>query len=321
MTSLGVIPQELVAALEALNRFVPEASRRAAASLELILDRWRATRHGPYGSKLTGDGFPVEFVFSSLDTAVRYTSEIAGPGLAPRERFGCALDLLDRLGQAAGFPLKNLQEGCATLHWGAWVGGRHTSAADRYKLYAEAPENLMPVAHSELDDALGRYRTLLESHAYVLRMTGFEPASGNLELYFYGRAMEPQELRKLLFFAGLASQEEDFFSLLEEASQHPARLRLPGTQHGFSVSLARGGEVETFTFFVFARSLFGTDISTRSSLLTLSERRGWNLEQYAAVSATLQRSQSPGPCHGIVSFIVKRRNPLGVSVGLRPWIS
>ena len=152
-------------------------------------------------------------------------------------------------------------------------------------------------------------------------MTGFDPASGNLELYFYGRAMEPQELRKLLFFSGLASQEEDFFSLLEEASQHPARLRLPGTQHGFSVSLARGGEVETFTFFVFARSLFGADISTRAALLTLSERRGWNLEQYAAVSATLQRPQSPGPCHGIVSFIVKRGNPLGVSVGLRPWIS
>ena len=201
------------------------------------------------------------------------------------------------------------------------MGGRHTSASDRYKLYAEAPESLTPAARSELDHAMRGYRTLLESHAYVLRMTGFDPASGNLEYYFYGRAMEPQELRKLLFFAGLASQEEDFFSLLEEASQHPARLRLPGTQHGFSVSLARGGEVQTFTFFVFARSLFGTDISTRSSLLTLSERRGWNLEQYAAVSATVQRRQGPGPYHGIVSFIVKRRNPLGVSVGLRPWIS
>jgi hypothetical protein len=188
-------------------------------------------------------------------------------------------------------------------------------------LYAEAPEKLTPAARSELDDALGGYRTLLESHAYVLRMTGFDPASGNLEFYFYGRAMEPQELRKLLFFSGLASREKDFFSLLEEASQHPARVRLPGTQHGFSVSLARGGEVETFTFFVFARSLFGADLATRSSLLTLSESRGWNLEQYAAVSATLQRPQSPGPCHGIVSFIAKRRNLLGVSVGLRPWIS
>ena len=321
MTSLGVIPPELAAALKALDRFVPGASRRAARSLEMILDRWHATRNGSHDSELTGDGFPVEFVFSSLDTAVRYTSEVAGPGLAPGQRLRCACDLLGALGQPAAFPLPTLQEGCAGLRWGAWIGGRHTSASDRYKLYAEAPESLTPAARSELDHALGGYRTLLESHAYVLRMTGFDPASGNLEFYFYGRAMEPQELRKLLFFSGLASQEEDFFSLLEEASQHPARLRLPGTQHGLSVSLGRGGDVETFTFFVFARSLFGTDISTRSSLLTLSERRGWNLEQYAAVSATVQRRQGPGPYHGIVSFIVKRRNPLGVSVGLRPWIS
>ena len=320
MTSLGVTPPELAAALKALEWFVPEASRRAAASLELILDGWSATGRAAYGSKLTGDGFPVEFVFSSLDAAVRYTSEVAGPGLAPPQRLRRGSDLLDALGHPAGFPLRNLQEGCAGLGWGAWIGGRHTSALDRYKLYVEAPENLTRAARSELDHALGGYRTLLESHAYRLRMAGFDSASGNLEFYFYGHAMEPQELRKLLFFCGLAKQEEDLFTLLEEASHRPARWRLPGTQHGFSVTLARGGEIESFTFFVFARSLFGSDTRTRSSLLTLSERRGWNLDQYAAVSATLPRPQVPGPCHGIVSFVVNRRNPLGVSVGLRPWI-
>ena len=320
MVSQGVIPPELAAALKALDRFVPEASRRATASLELILDRWHLTRDGPHQGQLTGDGFPVELVFSSLDTGVRYTCEVAGPGMPPKERLKSACDLLDALGQPTRFALTQLQTECATLGWGAWLGGRHTAESDRYKLYVETPENLTPAAQSELSAALGGYRTLLESHAYVLRMTGFDPVSGNLEFYFYGRTMDPQELRNLLLFSGLAHKEEHLFSLIGEASQRPARLRLPGTQHGFSISLAQGGTVETFTFFVFARSLFGTDFATRSALLTLSERRGWNLEQYAAVSA-LQRRQGQGPHHGIVSFIVKRCDLPGISVGLRPWIA
>jgi hypothetical protein len=121
-----------------------------------------------------------------------------------------------------------------------------------------------------------------------------------------------------LHFSGLADQNETLFCLLEEASQKPARIRLPGTQHGFSLSLKPGGEVETFTFFAFARSLFGADLSTRSALLTLAARRRWNLLHYAAVSADLQRQQEQGPRHGIVSFIVARASFPGISVGLRP---
>jgi hypothetical protein len=320
MISATVIPPELAAALKALDPLLPEASRRAADALELMFDRWRLTRDGPYGSKLTGDGFPIELVFSSLDAAVRYTCEVAGPGMAPKERLECACGLLEVFQQPAQFPLARLQDGCPNLSWGAWLGGRHTAGSDRYKVYAEVPKNLTSSARSELSEALGCYHAVLESHAYVLRIAGFDPVSERIELYFRGRALEPQELRGLLRFSGLADQEEALFSLLEDASQDSARVRLPGTQHGFSISLEPGGEVETFTFFVFARSLFGADPNTRSALLTLSKRRGWNLNHYAAVSALLQRQQGQGPRHGIVSFIVERCSPPGISVGLRPGI-
>ncbi|HEY5705973.1 MAG TPA: hypothetical protein VIS96_10400 [Terrimicrobiaceae bacterium] len=319
MVSPGVVPPELTASLKALAPLLPEASRRASAALEWILNRALPARDEPHDGKLTGDGFPVELVFSSLDTAIRYTCEV--PGLAPKQRLNYACRLSEALGQPLRFPLARLQEGCASLEWGAWLGGRHTATTDRYKVYAEAPDALTPAAISELNLALGDYRTLLESHAYALRIAGFAPGSQRLELYFRGRGLEPRELRGLLQFSGLADQQENLFSLLEAASRQPARVRLPGNQHGFSISLDPRGELDMFTFFVFARSLFGADPVTRSALLTLSESRGWNLEHYAAVSALLQRRQTRGPHHGIVSFIVKRHDLPGVSIGLRPGIA
>ena len=320
MVSALALPPEIAAALEVLDPILPGESRRAAAALEIISDRCRFARDRPYESRLTGDGFPVELVFSSLDTAIRYTCDVAGPEIAPSERLLCACRLLKALGHSPELPLPGLQEHCPDLCWGAWLGGRHTSTTDRYKIYVEVPENLPPPARRGLREALGRYQVLLESQSYSLRIAGVDPVSEKIELYFRGCSLEPRELRGLLGFSGMADQEEALFSLIEEATQHPARTQLPGSQHGFSISLAPAGDVETFTFFVFARSLFGADPNTRSALLTLSRRRGWILDHYAAVSALLQHQHGPGPRHGIVSFIIGRSRLPGVSVGLRPVI-
>jgi hypothetical protein len=314
----SVIPQELAAALTTLGRLTPMAARRAAEALEVILAQWHASCDGPHRGRLTGDGFPVELVFSNLDTAIRYTCEVGGPGMAPKERLESVRNLLSMFGEPASFPLHRLQEGSGQLHWGAWLGGRHTRTTGRYKVYVEAPEELVPAARKELADRLGDYRTLLQSHAYALRIVAFEPGSERLEFYFRGCLLQPKELAELLRFSGLAQHEEDLFCLLEETSRQPSRVRLPGTQHGFSLSLKVGGEIEIFTFFVFARSLFGTDLATRSALLSLAAQHGWNLEHYSAVSAGLEATARRGPSHGMVSFIVRKSDLPSISIGLRP---
>ena len=314
----SIIPQELAAALTTLGRLMPMTARRAAEALEVILAQWHSSCDGSHRGRLTGDGFPVELVFSSFDNAIRYTCEVGGPGMAPKERLESVRNLLSMLGKPASFPLHRLQESSAELHWGAWLGGRHTRTADRYKVYVEAPEELVLVARNELADALGDYRTLLQSHAYTLRIVAFEPDAERLEFYFRGRLLHPKELADLLRFSGLAQHEEDLFCLLEETSRQPSRVRLPGAQHGFSLSLAAGGKIETFTFFVFARSLFGTDLATRSALLSLAAQHRWNLEHYSAVSAELEAPARRGPSHGMVSFIVRKSDLPSISIGLRP---
>jgi hypothetical protein len=320
MVSPHVLPPELVTSFEAVHTVLPEASRRARIALEWIFDRAAPTRGRL--NQLTGDGFPVELAFSSLDSAIRYTCELSGCTLSTRERLRFACELLDGLGQSVRFPLVRLQERCASLTWGAWLGGYHTTQSDQYKVYVEAPEALGLAARDALSNALGKYRTLLESHAYTLRIAGFVPVSGKLELYFRGRGLEPRELCGLLRFSGLEDQEGSLLAMIEAASRQPSRQRLPGNQHGFSISFDRRGDVETFTFFVFARSLFGTDHATRAALLALAETLGWDLKHYFAATAMLARDDTDGgPHHGIVSFIVTKGHRLGVSIGLRPWIA
>src|SRR6266436_5898161 len=80
---------------------IPSAvARQMSRALAEIL-QWTVSSKWPEVawsfSRLTGDGFPLEFTLSSLDATVRYTAEVAGPEVAEVERLPCALELIDRL--------------------------------------------------------------------------------------------------------------------------------------------------------------------------------------------------------------------------------
>ena len=156
MISARVIPPELAAALKSLDRFVPGASRRAASSLEIILARWHVTRNGSHNSRLTGDGFPVEFVFSSLDTAVRYTSEVAGPGLAPGQRFG-ARAIFWTLGTVGSLAVDDAPGGVRRPPLGSMDRrAPHIAPSIATNSTSKCPRTSRPLHERELDDALGR---------------------------------------------------------------------------------------------------------------------------------------------------------------------
>jgi hypothetical protein len=301
----------LEAALDIIGHLEPQASRRASSGIAAILAGRDQRGDRGYDGKLTGDGYPVEFVFSSLDPAVRYTCEAGG--------LVAALETLRSLGVAAWCPLEGLQEGSLKLEWGAWIGARHDATSDRYKLYAEVPEALSAPARFAMAGRLGRSRTLLESHVFAPRIVGWDPSTGCLEIYFRARQMESAELRGVFRLAGFGEAEESaLWTLVEDAGGEPIRGRLPGAQQGFSLSVDPAGRALVFSFFVFARSFFGTDAAARAGMLALAEQRGWNAKAYSLLSAPLAQFRGKGPCHGIVSFIVDLAGRSGVAVGLRP---
>jgi hypothetical protein len=185
-------------------------------------------------------------------------------------------------------------------------------------LYAEAPPVLPPGAMTELRDALGRYRGLLDSHVLALRLVGYDLASGRLEFYFRSRSLHPDRLGPLMAFAGLRHREGDLRVLLDDVAAVPSPERLPGSRHGLSVALTSGAEADSFTFCTFARSLFGDDAMVRRDVLALAGRHGWRMDAYAAVSEPLAARHDADVHHGVVSFSVPRAGPLGLSIGLRP---
>ena len=222
--------------------------------------------------------------------------------MPPASRLQAAHALLGRLNVHCVFPLSRLQEPGSPLRWGAWLGGRHAAASDAYKLYAEAPAVLSAPAVGELRDALGRYGGLLDSHALSLRLVGFDLASQRLECYFRARSLRWDQLCGLMNFTGVAHREDELRVLLDAAAGTSVRERLPDTRHGFSLSLARGGTVDAFSLFTFARLLFGSTAMIRRGLLACADRHGWNLEGYAAVSAPLAARDEADVHHGLVSW-------------------
>ena len=309
--------RDLEAAFEIAGRVAPAASRRAARAAETILSDWCSTAQGPHAGRLTRDGFPVEIVCATWDTAIRYTCDVAGPAVAPEQRVQRAEQILRRLRVERPFPLRHLQ-GSAPLRWGAWLGGRHTASTDSYKLYAEAPQPLDHRALQELRESLGDRHGLLDSHVFTLRLVGCELTSGDLEFYFRGRSLEPGVLRSLMSLAGVAGRYDELLSLLEEATSAPVRERLPGAQHGFSLAFTSGAAIRAFTFFTFASSMFGDDEMVRQRLLALAESRAWDVRLYEPLSAPLACRHNPPSYHGIVSFVVPHGGQLGIAVGLRP---
>lgn len=314
--SAAAAARDLGAAFERMARVAPDASRRASRALEAILAGWSSSLDGPHAGRLAG-GFPAEVVCTTRDAAARYTCEVAGPGVAPHRRIHGLPMLLPAIAAERPWPFAHLQDAAGGLEWGAWIGGRHTASADAYKLYVEAPRPLAPRALAELREALGSRGALLDSQAYKVRFVAFDPASARVELYFRCSRLAPRELGGLMSFAGLGDREDDLLLLLEESAPGPVRERLPGTQQGFSLALD-GDAVGAFSFFTFASSVFGDDGMVRRRLLALAERRAWNLDLYAAVSAPLADRREPRSHHGIISWIVPRDGPPGLAVGLRP---
>ena len=312
----AAFPRSLSRALE-----VSGAPAGAAEALGLLLEEiccspspepaWRS-------SGLTGDGFPVEIAFTEAEASFRYTVEVAGPETDAGARLSRAERLLERLGSPLpeewSARLRRMQsEG--PLHWGAWMGGRHSAESARFKLYAEVPEGSRE-AWSLVADRLGPAPLLLRG-GLAPRFVGVEPATRRLEVYFRVPRLEVWEVERLLGRVGLAERWPDLHELVEQAFGRPLGETVPGRFGGFSVSSPPEGP-PAFTLFVACVVAFGGDGTTRRRLLELTGERGSRLGEYARVSEPLATRTGPRTAHLFAGFTVAARGPAVLSVGLRP---
>jgi len=301
---------EIDHALCAFPRAVAERGRRVLARLlRARLDDEQSKAWD--GSRLTGDGYPLELSFCSSDARLRCTVEPGRATLPASERLGAALAALASAGERIETPvateLRAVQSD-APLAFGAWIGCRVSWDSAVSKLYVELPPGRV--------SAMQHLPPALADRVAVPRMLAFVPATETFETYFRVPALEPRHLRAVLAPAGREDDAARLLELVERAYGHRVRGRLPGPSVGVSYSSDAAQHCVALHFY--ARALWGSDARIRRGFARLASAFAWNDETYLRVTEPLAARESWKTYHGMLSIALGASSRMSVSVGLRP---
>jgi hypothetical protein len=281
--------------LERLQRVAPAVAQRAHQGLQAPLARlattaWPETLHR--FSSLTNTGYPLEWAWSSRDSQLRCTLEVAPAECAEALRLPTALDdCRAQASSAAGQPtavvaqathgLQALQDG-ADLRFGAWLGLRFSATAAAAKLYAEL--------------------------LWQWRMAGLS-ADGALELYARTGPLEGGELAASL--QALGAEPGAWLVAMQRLTRQAG---LPQTG-GLSLALDAAGRFQALTWFVFAKHLQASDGSIFQACSALAQAWGQDSTIYEA----LAHGPDDGRWrHGMVGLGLGRDGRVWLQAGLRP---
>jgi hypothetical protein len=320
-------------AADSLDRILHGLTANPAGDASNAGDTGNAGDTAWSGSTLARTGFPVEIAFvagaataagaagAAGDPSFRYTAEVAGPEVPRRDRLSLAQGLYRQLAppearldpELAGLLRAVQAEG--RLKYGAWLAGRHRLAAASYKLYAEVPP-----ADCHLTDAWERRQVgappVLPHRTVQLSMVGHQ--AGRIELYYSSSGLKPGEIATAMSRVGLEARAPEVLALLQEAYGRTLHRDLPCQDFGWSYALKGGGEIEAFTLYTFANSLFGGDGRIRAAILRLAAAHGWELPLYERISRPLAERRGAKTHHGMFGIVAPARGPLALSFGLTP---
>jgi hypothetical protein len=300
----------------------PVATAAARAALTSILAGVSGSAWPEVGwsfSPLTGDGFPVEFTFSSAGEAISYAAEVSGPETPETDRLLIANGLLTRLHTVPLRPSlltdwQSRQRG-QSLGYGCWLGGRHGSGSDRYKVYAEVP----PTAADAWTRAVAGVPLGLATRPLELRMVGHDPAAGRTELYFRTQRPDWWEIGGLLHRVGWAGEVSGLRNRIETLTGTAFDSGALGRHVGISLAFDADVNVLAVSLFGFARAVFrGGDASIRRGVLRQGMAQGWPLSVYEAVTDPIADIDNSQTRHGMAAFSAMADGSTGFQIGLRP---
>jgi hypothetical protein len=248
-------------------------------------------------SRLTNTGMPVEFAWTSREPSLRWTAEVAPPEVPESSRVGVAFATAGMSGAAA--PWAALQHG-ERLHYGAWLGMRHSGDSDVAKVYVELPSGRLPQEWQ-------RRHPLLAGTHQQWRMAGVGSA-GSTEFYARHDDMDPALLQSMARSAFGRSS-----CWLTAIARLLGRPELPQPS-GVSLAFNADGEPCALTWFAAAKALFRDDDATQAALL-----RQVDDDQGRALLRALSGGAPDGRWrHGMVGVGVDRHEATWVQVGIRP---
>ena len=274
-------------------------------------------------SALSRNGFPIEFAFRSDVSEVRYTAEVAGPGIPPAERLTLAQEWTGAALPHRLYDLLTRAQSMGPLKYGVWIGGRHRGGRATYKLYVELPEESASVVSDWAAAEMGVPRLLSGrtnrlGRANRLRMVGCPVGSDGLELYFDSSGLRPAEVAMLMGPLCLESRAPEILDLLRVAYGRSIRRELPARDFGYSYALNAAGEPAAFSLYTFANALLGGDGRIRAAILRLADRVGWDAEFYERLSRPIERRTGWLTVHGLFGVTVAQGREACFTFGLVP---
>jgi len=262
----------------------------------------------------------VELTFStSPGNTVRYVLEVTGPEAPEHRRVSEAFCLYEKLAghrPSAEVERSVLEMQCnRELFYGAWFGGAHGMASDRYKIYAEIPKGASLDKDKLVPDLLKHGPPLPHCRSLPV-MFGFQPDSDVREVYFRAAGLAEEDLGMLLWSNGLGHRYRETLELMEAVFGRPGRM---AALEGFSLAFDSGhSSVKAVSLFAQATVLFGNDAHVRRTLLQIGRSRNWELTLYEQATEPLQDRDDLLRHQGVIAWIVSHQGPVEFRIGLRP---
>lgn len=311
--AIAMSPQAIHPAIDhALAAFAAADAREAAKAIALACGERLASddREAWGGSRLTGDGFPFELSFSTIDPRLRFTIEPGGRWLGLGDRLDAAASIVATI---AGSPvpdatlagLRAMQAG-ASLAYGAWVGCRVGANGTEAKLYVEVPR-------------AARFRVeslVLEEREVTPRMLAYSPSTNSFEAYCRVPSLEPRHLAAVLQLVGGEARVPWLLDFIAEAYGHRLRGRLPGPSVG--VSFLRHAAEKRITLHFYARAFWGSDARIRRGFSRAARATGWDDTAYLRVTAPLEHREEWRTSHGLFGITLDETQRVPLGIGLRP---
>ncbi len=311
-------------ALAIAGGVAPDEARDAAAVLATLLRGFDASAvEDPWHqSRLSCEGYPVELSFSSRDAGLRYTSEVAEPGVAPAARTARAVALFEQLtGGRLPRPLVDrlvTAQAAGELRYGAWLGGRHHGARRSFKLYLEVPAEADPILEP-WDERLVCHPRVLRAREPLLSMVGLQVRPLRVELYYHVKRLMVGEVATLMSRVHLNDLAPAVLDRLRRLYRRPLERELPCTDFGFSYAISPDGAPPCFTLYTFATSLLGGDAKIRSAILGAAAAVDrWDVRIYERLSKTIASRRGRLTRHGLVGVAVAPGEAPAIVFGLAP---
>ena len=262
------------------------------------------------GSRLTGDGFPFELSFSTLDPRLRFTIEPGGRWLALSERLEAAAIVVATIAGSPvpGATLAGLRamQADAPLAYGAWVGCRVGPNGTQAKLYVEVPR-IAPFHVESL---------LLDEREVTPRMLAYSPSTHSFEAYCRVPSLEPRHLAAVLQLVDGEARVPWLHDFITEAYGHRLSGRLPGPSVG--VSFVRHAAEKRVTLHFYARAFWGSDAGIRRGFSRVARAAGWDDTAYLRVTAPIAHRDEWRTCHGLFGITLDAAHRISLGIGLRP---